>query len=136
MRRFDDEAIYPAATVSVGISDMVTSLLNCSIGPVAQTTASKGAHEQPLHKNFSLMLFSPQLWPWVQRRPPRLTLASLLLPSPTAPPCHDRMPLHLFIVLLLLSSFMLLLPPPLLLLLLLLLLLFSLLLIRHAGSFS
>ncbi len=39
MRRFDE---FPASSVSVNISDLVLSLLNCTIGPVQQTTASRG----------------------------------------------------------------------------------------------
>jgi hypothetical protein len=55
MRRFGDENVYPAATVSVGISDMVMSLLNCSIGPAAQATAAKGVLGAGNYKRISLM---------------------------------------------------------------------------------
>jgi hypothetical protein len=43
MRRFGDGCGYPASSVSVNISDLVLSLLNCSTGPVQEMTASKGA---------------------------------------------------------------------------------------------
>jgi hypothetical protein len=58
MRRFSDDTVYPASTVSIGISDLVMSLLNCPIGPVAQTTASKGALARAHHKQFPLT-FTP-----------------------------------------------------------------------------
>ncbi len=43
MRRFGDGSGYPASSVSVNISDLVLSLLNCNAGPVQEITASKGA---------------------------------------------------------------------------------------------
>ena len=56
MRRFSDDTVYPASTVSIGISDLVMSLLNCPIGPVVQATASKGvvlrAHQNPFPLTF------------------------------------------------------------------------------------
>jgi hypothetical protein len=42
MRRFGGETEYPASTVSINISDMILSMLNCPLGPSAQTAASQG----------------------------------------------------------------------------------------------
>jgi hypothetical protein len=43
IRRFGTDSEFPASTISVYISDLILTLLNCSIGPVSQAAAAKGA---------------------------------------------------------------------------------------------
>jgi hypothetical protein len=42
MRHFGGVTDYPASTVSINISDMILSLLNCPVGPSAQTAGLQG----------------------------------------------------------------------------------------------